>query len=526
MHLHELSQVVVTKRKNDKKIKTHLETIQQILPRLERWKGTYSHKEMQQVVSDTYFAVINFSRAAVDYFTHVWKRILSSVIPTVMDKFDEAARLIYVTLAKVNAEANQSLHERSQRIEENVSKLRVDNEKLQATIYARERQDNIRDKQADEDKFAEFESLLKVSFFDLDGTNAIDQCVKLTWCQPDLAIDVTRLDVADIAFHPCFDLPLAKSRLQAAFPNVKEHDKRVPWSLCTQMLPEKILSDDSFRLWTISESSSLLFIHGRTMREGRARTVQSPCWLSPAAIHIFEHLRQQNTPLDRIVYLSCRPNAEYHIEQSADVLSMVALRLLSTRKQILRSRLREFRSLVSPKSSTPVRTPSPSWSSSDRGLELSSLSHASSDIQYSPEEYPYEWNNEPAGKQVRRPSLKQLASLLSQVLVELDKHQAQESNEKSGGPATAVILLDRLEYVDGGKFQKIMNKLARLVADDASFRVKIVVVVETSLTKATWRKDMLLLKSDRMHEFEMDQRRLDRNEVLTEKTPLIWNETE
>lgn len=342
-----------------------------------------------------------------------------------------------------------------------------------------------------------------------------------------MAIDVTGVDVADtaLASHPCFDLPLAKSRLQAAFPNVKEYDKRVPWSVHTQMVPARILSDDSFRLWSTSESSSLLFIHGRTMREGRARTAQSPCWLSPAAIHIFEHLRQQNARSDSIVYLSCRPNADYHIERSADVLAMVALRLISTTKQMLRSRLREFRSLVSPRSSTPLQTPSPSWSSSDRGLGLSSLSHTSSDINYSPEEYQHEWNSGAVGKQARLPSLRQLASLLSQVLVELEKYQGQELNEKSGVPATAVILLDRLEHVDGGKFQKIMNQLARLVAEEASFRVKIVVVVETSLAEATWRKDMLPYNSERIHEIKMDQKRLDRNEILTEKASMIWNET-
>lgn len=345
--------------------------------------------------------------------------------------------------------------------------------------------------------------------------------------QPNLAIDFTRLDVADtaLASHPCFDLPLARSRLQAAFPNVKEYDRKVPWSLYTQMTPAKILSDESFRLWSISESSSLLFIHGRTMREGRAKTAQSPSWLSPAAIHIFEHLRQQSISLDTMVYLSCRPSAEYRIERSADVLAMVTLRLISTRKQMLRSRLREFRSLVFPRTSTPLQTPSPSWSSSDRGLGLSSLSHTSSDIHYSPEEYQREWNNGAAGRQVRHPSLRQLASLLSQVLVELENYQAQELNKKSGVSATAVILLDRLEYVDGGKFREIMNQLAGLVAEDASFRVKIVVVVETSLAEATWRKDTLPYNSERIHELKMDQKRLDMNEMLMEKASVIWNET-
>lgn len=345
--------------------------------------------------------------------------------------------------------------------------------------------------------------------------------------QPDLAIDVTRRDlgVVELVSEPCFDLSLAKSRLQAAFPNVKEYDKRAPWSLYTQMVPAKILSDESFRLWSTSESSSLLFIHGRTMREGRAKTAQSPCWLSPAAIHIFEHLRQQTTSLDTMVYLSCRPNAEYHIERSADVLAMVALRLINTRKQMLKSRVREFRSLVFPKTSTPLQTPSPSWSSSDRGLGLSVSSHALSDIHYSPEEYQHEWNDEPAGNQIKRPSLRQVGKLLSQVLVELDKDQAKDLKENLAVPATAVIILDRLEYVDKGKFQKIMNELARLVAEDASFRVKIVVVVEMSLAEATWRKDMLPFNSERIHELRMDQRRLDRNELLREKVPMIWNET-
>lgn len=177
MDSHGVSKVVVTKSKNDEKIKTHLENIQQILPRLERWKKAYEEKEMQQVVLNTYIAVINFSRAAVEYFSHFWKRILSSAIPSVMERFDEAAKLIYVTLAKVNAEANQSLHERSQRMEKILLSMEKRFDVLQATM-------NVQEQQADEENFANFESLLRVSFFGLDKANTIDQCAKLTWISP------------------------------------------------------------------------------------------------------------------------------------------------------------------------------------------------------------------------------------------------------------------------------------------------------------------------------------------------------
>lgn len=139
---------------------------------------------MQRVVFDTYLAVINFSRAAVEYFSHVWKRILSSVFPHVMDKFEEAARLVYVTLAKVNVEANQSLHERSQQMQDDISKMRIESGELKATLNARVRQDEIRDQQADEDNFAEFESLLKVSLLDLDRAIGICNCVRLTYISP------------------------------------------------------------------------------------------------------------------------------------------------------------------------------------------------------------------------------------------------------------------------------------------------------------------------------------------------------
>lgn len=83
-------------------------------------------------------------------------------------------------------------------------------------------------------------------------------------------------------------------------------------------------------------------------------------------------------------------------------------------------------------------------------------------------------------------------------------------------------MLDRLESVDGGKFQSTMNELARLVAENAAFQVKIAVVVEGRLADGRWEKAMLPqnFDPDRVYEFIMDQKELS----LSESPPLLWED--
>lgn len=180
---------MVTKGKNNTKIMTELDNIREMLPRLKRWEEVYTHEAMTQILSEIYLAVITFSRAAVEYFCHTWERLLCATIPNLMDKFDEAAKLIYVTLARVHAEASQSSHERLKRIEGTIVTLKAErardmhilstqneelktqiaglraqndglkaqNDELLVTLEAQGLQKEERDKQADEDMFKQLE---------------------------------------------------------------------------------------------------------------------------------------------------------------------------------------------------------------------------------------------------------------------------------------------------------------------------------------------------------------------------------
>lgn len=169
-------QVVVNKKNHDSKIQGHLDQIQKILPRLERWKGIYRDAQMQELVSKTYHLVIQFSRAAADYFTHFWKRAWLAIYPMAMGGFDNVAQSIYRTLAEVNAEANQGLHARSHNIEKIVLELRTEaekadedrlilktqNDELRLALDTQKREDEKRDRQADEERFQILEEILSV----------------------------------------------------------------------------------------------------------------------------------------------------------------------------------------------------------------------------------------------------------------------------------------------------------------------------------------------------------------------------
>lgn len=171
-----MMQVVVNKKNNDSKIEGHLDQIQKILPRLERWKGIYRHAQMQDLVSKTYHLVIQFSRAAADYFSRFWKRTWLALYPMATGEFDNVAQSIYMTLAEVNAEASQGLHARSQNIENVVLDLRreakkadedrlilmAQNDGLRAALDVQKREHEKRDRQADDERFQTLEEALSV----------------------------------------------------------------------------------------------------------------------------------------------------------------------------------------------------------------------------------------------------------------------------------------------------------------------------------------------------------------------------
>lgn len=170
-YLQKLSQVFVNKKTNDDKIEAHLNRIQKTLPRLDVWKGIYHHEEMTKLVSETYHLVIQFSRAAANYFCRRWTRVWLALNPLAMSgKIDDLAQSIYETLAEVNAEANQSLHARSQEIYRTVRNFKLDprniprtNEYLWIQVTVLQTEIDKRDKRDDDERFRTLEEGLSVS---------------------------------------------------------------------------------------------------------------------------------------------------------------------------------------------------------------------------------------------------------------------------------------------------------------------------------------------------------------------------
>lgn len=290
----------------------------------------------------------------------------------------------------------------------------------------------------------------------------------------------------------CFDVSIAKDTLKTAFPNVKERSSAIVWSMYTFMTPARILSHPSFLAWAESEASALLFIHGETRREGRASTITMPCWISPAAIHIVEHLasfEQTGLGTQRIIYFSCRPDHETSIGDAADVPTLVALRLLSTRKSILRDQLKEFQGLIP--SVSPVSS------------------------QKAPPSFP-----EP------ETVLKQRRKFLTKVLAEFDKEQRDKGTKKHGS-VTAYIVLDRLDCIDENvRLKKFLRELLYLANKKSGFCVKIVAVAEARLQENEWKRGIPqdVADQDQVFEVKMDQRELNSKDMASEKQQLLWKD--
>jgi hypothetical protein len=68
--------VVVNKTENDNGLLEHLEQIRKSMPILEKWTGIYPTDEMRELVADAYHKVIEFSRAATEYFCLFWSACL------------------------------------------------------------------------------------------------------------------------------------------------------------------------------------------------------------------------------------------------------------------------------------------------------------------------------------------------------------------------------------------------------------------------------------------------------------------
>ena len=128
-----------------------------------------------------------------------------------------------------------------------------------------------------------------------------------------------------------------------AFPNTERVSSHEPYTAYTHMNESMLFRLDEFQAWTECTSSCLLFLSGRTAPHGSKLRGASPCWLSPAAIYITEHLRKQDK---KVVFFSCRPDWHDSGATAHSVLSVITLQILQWRLQILRDNFDNFQRVL------------------------------------------------------------------------------------------------------------------------------------------------------------------------------------
>lgn len=223
---------------------------------------------------------------------------------------------------------------------------------------------------------------------------------------------------------------------------------------------------------------------------------------------------------NRIVYFSCRPDRDTSVEKAADVLIMVALRLLSTRKDILRDKLRDFQKLTvsmspipSRDSSTALSRPpfSPSWSQTS--LPRIGAGQTGNDQ--------YDRDTVPGSASKPVSALKQ-SRLFLEVLKKLSQREGQTIEEEGQKRTTAYIVLDHID--NNVKLTKFLREPGFLIAEKGTFCVKIVGVAEARLQENKWKNDLPEnhVDSNQVFEAKMDQRELSSREMAGDAKQLLW----
>lgn len=143
--------------------------------------------------------------------------------------------------------------------------------------------------------------------------------------------------------HRGTDTESAKKNLTIAFPNTERFSSGEPYTAYKQMNEAMLFGLEEFQAWTECTSSCLLFLSGRTAFHGSKLHGASPCWLSPAAIYITEHLRKQDK---KVAFFSCRPDWWESGAAAVSVLSVITLQILQWRPQLLRDKYDDFQRVV------------------------------------------------------------------------------------------------------------------------------------------------------------------------------------
>ncbi|KUJ17982.1 uncharacterized protein LY89DRAFT_717619 [Mollisia scopiformis] len=457
--------VVVNKSSNDIKIKDLLDDMRKSFPRLENWADIYPTTTMRKLVADAYEQVIEFSRAATEYFTHFLTRFTLAIIAPPSTGVDKIAALIHKTLAEINSEAMYKLHGRSQDIQTQVNKsgqhieelkaqVTISGEKIQKLQVYAERMEDTNDwlrraLQEQSDKFDAYKKEVeqRAQQEDEQRLKTLEEELGVTFPSPETNVEET------------------KRYLKQVFPNSPRYVAHMPETAYVQMNRALLQKTEIYRSWISSTDSCLLFLSGKTAYDGRHYRGWSHCWLSPAAIYITEDLAREDI---HVAFFSCHPGLESKVVPTKQIISSIILQILMRKPHILREKAVQFHSAAL---SDPFR-------------------------------------NSANTKTQARAMMKLLGDVLAAV--------------KDLG--TTFIVLDRLDQCEG-KFKFVMDELVRLVGNPAC-NVKIAVIAETSIGGGEWDPDMLSeveYKVDRVfRRQDWNQARLTNLELNRGERPLTW----
>jgi hypothetical protein len=223
-----------------------------------------------------------------------------------------------------------------------------------------------------------------------------------------------------------------------------------------------------YQNWISSTESCMLFLSGRTVREGRYLKGLTHCWLSPAAIYLVEDLAREDI---NVVFYSCHPDLESKRVSVKHIISSIVLQVLKRKPQILREKAVQFHSAIR----------------SDPWLESNAV------------------------KTQARAMMRLLGNVL-EVVKDL---------------GTTYIIIDRLDQCEGdGQFRVVMDEFVRLVGDPGC-NVKLAIIADTSLGRGEWKSEYLPegeYRVDRVFNHqEWNQRLLTNQEMNHGELPLIWS---
>ncbi|KAL8734979.1 MAG: hypothetical protein Q9181_002988 [Wetmoreana brouardii] len=334
--------VAIKKSENDDKFVDTLEEIQNSFPRVKMAELLYSQDSVKDKVLKVYRQVILFSREATEYFiANTSGRVLKAIIRPAPLAVDKAIEALHHCLAEVNAEIGILLHQRVLDITHQSDDIKAQNERLRLEVG------KIRAQLTKMKENAEQESSRK------DDENLEE---------------LRRLLGEDLQEHR--DPGFCRENLEDAFPEalgasrVRQGRSANYYQMTSQLLG----SDAAYQSWRECSSSCLLVFAGSTALQGRAAQSPSACWLSPAALHVFDFLQLEDTT--RVAFFTCQPNFRADKISSRQVVSSLVCQLLAWKPELLRYTMKKLKATVE----------SDAWNSEDNGLALACQFHMLTEV--------------------------------------------------------------------------------------------------------------------------------------------------